>query len=117
MSFEIETLAFETGEFATICDIATAAHFSGSISFIQTALIIYKDSSTITVKGNGDVKSAATDSTSIGNWSSEIINGTGRFEGIKGAKNIKAKIILVEQGEVVWKGTGEGTMVYTLPAK
>jgi hypothetical protein len=115
--FEVENLAFENGEVATIRDIAPAAHIRGSGSFIQTAMILFKDNSTITVKRNGVVKFAAPNSTAIGNWTSEIIKGTGRFEGIKGTESSKAEFILVEQGEVIRKGTGEGTMVYTLPVK
>jgi hypothetical protein len=42
---------------------------------------------------------------------SEIIKGTGRFEGIKGTEAIKAiKWLPVEQGEAGTKRYGEGTI-------
>jgi hypothetical protein len=52
-----------------------------------------------------------------GGWKSEIIKGTGRFEGIKGTQSAKAKYLPLEKGEGGSKGYGEGTITYTLPPK
>jgi hypothetical protein len=49
--------------------------------------------------------------------SSEIIKGTGRFEGIKGTHTSKLKFFPVDKWEAGPKGIGEGTYTYTLPAK
>ena len=40
---------------------------------------------------------------------SEIIKGTGRFEGIKGTQSGKMKYLPPEKGEPGMKGYGEGT--------
>lgn len=48
---------------------------------------------------------------------SEIIKGTGRFEGIKETQAGKAKYLPVEKGEAGPKGIAEGTITYTLPPK
>ena len=50
-------------------------------------------------------------------WTSEIIKGTGRFEGSKGTHTGKAKFLPVEKGEAGPKGIGEGTYTFTLPSK
>jgi hypothetical protein len=52
-----------------------------------------------------------------GGWTSEIIEGTGRFEGIKETHAGKAKYLPVEKGKAGPKGIGEGTITYTLPPK
>ena len=50
-------------------------------------------------------------------WTSEIIKGTGRFDGIKGTQSVKTKYLPLGKGEVAPKGYGEGTITYTLPPK
>lgn len=55
-----------------------------------------------------------------GNFSQDTTREMGRhcrFEGIKGNLTSKAKDLPVEKGEAGAKGSGEGTITYTLPSK
>ena len=52
-----------------------------------------------------------------GGVTGEIIKGTGRFEGARGTRTVKAKYLPVEKDELGPKGYGEGTITYTLPSK
>ena len=115
--FVVEKLTFENGELATIGDVAPEAYIGGSGLLAQTVSMTFKDKSTITIRRNGNLNLAADHVYSIGNWTSEILYGTGRFEGIKGNETTRAEFILGEQGEVVREGEGEGTMVYIVPEK
>jgi hypothetical protein len=78
---------------------------------MQYTTIKFPDGSTIMIKTQGTMGAGA------GGWTSEIIKGTGRFEGIKGTLSAKAKYLPVEPGEAGAKGYGEGTITYTLPPK
>ena len=68
------------------------------------------------IKSQGTVGGAAVGAYTSGGWTSEIIKGTGRFEGIKGTQSAKAKYLPLEKGEFGPKGYGEGTITYTLPS-
>jgi hypothetical protein len=102
---------FENGEVATTNHVATRDLIKGSGPFMQYVTIKFADGSTIIIKSQGTLGGAA------GQWTSEIIKGTGRFEGIKGTQSAKAKYLPVEKGEAGPKGYGEGTITYTLPPK
>ena len=102
---------FENGEVATTSSVNTADGIKGSGPFIQYVTITFADGSTIIIKSHGTVGGPA------GQWTSEIIKGTGRFEGIKGTQSAKAKFLPVEKGEAGSKAFGEGTITYTLPSK
>jgi hypothetical protein len=80
---------------------------------MQYVTIKFPDGSTITIKSQGTMGAGG----ASGGWTSEIIKGTGRFEGIKGTRSGKVKYLPVEPGEAYPKGYGEGTITYTLPAK
>jgi hypothetical protein len=108
---------FENGEVATTNHVATRDLIKGSGQFMQYVTIKFPDGSTITIKSQGTLGGTATGATVSGGWSSEIIKGTGRFEGIKGTQSGKAKYLPVEKGEAGPKGYGEGTITYTLPSK
>jgi hypothetical protein len=102
---------FENGEVATTNHVATNDYINGAGPFMQYLTIKFPDGSTITIKSQGTMGAGA------GAWTSEIIKGTGRFEGIKGTQSAKAKYLPVEPGEAGPKGYGEGTITYTLPSK
>ena len=105
-------LVFENGEVATIKHHVTTADFiKGAGPFQQYQTINFEDSSTITIKSQGTVGGPAA------KWTSEIIKGTGRFEGIKGTDSAKVKYLPVEKGEAGPKAYGEGTLTFTLPSK
>ncbi len=102
---------FENGEVATINHVGTGDFIKGFGSFMQYVNIKFQDGSAIIIKSRGVFGGAA------GQWESEIIKGTGRFEGIKGTQSAKSKFLPVEKGEAGPKGYGEGTITYTLPKK
>ncbi len=104
-------LVFENGEVATANQVGTNDYVKGAGTFKQYVTIKFEDGSTIIIKSQGAIGGAA------GGWTSEIIKGTGRFEGIKGTQAAKVKFLPVEKGEVGPKGYGEGTITYTLPSK
>jgi hypothetical protein len=81
----------------------------GTIS--QYSTIKFQDGSTIITKSQG------TTGVGTSGLTTEIIKGTGRFEGIKGTGTSKAKYFPQEKGEAAPKGWGETTLTYTLPSK
>jgi hypothetical protein len=62
---------------------------------MQYATINFPDGSTIMIKSQGTMGAGG----ASGEWTSEIIKGAGRFEGIKGTQSAKAKYLSVEKGE------------------
>ena len=108
---------FENGEVATTNTVATADTIKGSGPFMNYVTIKFADGSTIIIKSQGTVGGTAPAAYTSGGWTSEIIKGTGRFEGIKGTDSAKAKYLPVEKGEAGPKGYGEGTITYTLSSK
>lgn len=102
---------FDNGEVATMSQVYTADVIKGAGPFMQYVTVKFPDEATIIWKSQGTVGSGA------GGWTSEIIKGTGRFEGIKGTQSGKAKYLPVEPGEPGTRGYGEGTITYTLPPK
>ena len=102
---------FDNGEVATTKHVSTNDLIKGAGSFMQYVTVNFPDGSTITIKSHGTVGGGT------GGWTSEILKGTGRFEGIKGTQSAKVKYLPVEPGEAGAKGYGEGTITYTLPPK
>jgi len=102
---------FENGEVATSISVGTHNYIKGKGPFMQYVTLTFQDGSTIIIKSQGTVGAPA------GQWTSEIIKGTGRFQGIKGTQAAKAKYLPVEKWEAGPKGYGEGTITYTPPPK
>lgn len=108
--------AFENGEVATYSNnVSTIDLVKGSGSFVTYTTMNFPDNSTITTKGQGTVTGGS--ASQWGQWTSEIVKGTGRFEGIKGTLSGKIKYLPTEKEEAGPKGYGEGTITYTLPTK
>jgi hypothetical protein len=103
----------ESGEVATSKSASTTDYIRGSGPFMQYVTITFADGSTIIIRTQGTMGAGG----GSGSWTSEIIKGTGRFEGIKGTQSAKAKYLPLEKGEAGRKGYGEGTITYTLPSK
>jgi hypothetical protein len=108
---------FENGEVATVNVVSTTDQIKGAGPFMQYATITFADGSTIIVKSQGTLGGTAEGVLASGGWKSEIIKGTGRYEGIKGTVTSKAKYLPVEKGEAGPKGIGEGTLTFTLSSK
>ena len=108
---------FENGEVATTNSVATRDLIKGAGASVQYTTINFADGSTIVIKSQGRGGGTATAAQKSGGLTSEIIKGTGRFEGIKGTQSTKIRFLPVEKGEGGPKGIGEGTITYTLPSK
>jgi hypothetical protein len=108
---------FENGEVATARAVVTGDFIKGSGPLTQYATLTFGDGSTIIIKSEGTAGVPAAGVPTAGGWKSEIIKGTGRFEGIKGTDSAKAKYLPVEKGEAGPKGYGEGSLTFTLPSK
>jgi len=112
-----EDIIFESGETATIKAPATSAHINGTGPFILTVNLIFADGSMITKKRQGSIRTTTEGTAALCDWTSEILNGSGRFKGIKGSQKAKATYLTVEKGEIEREMHGEGTINYTLPPK
>jgi hypothetical protein len=108
---------FENGEVATATAVVTGDFIKGSGPFTQYVTLTFGDGSTIIIRSQGTAGVPAAGAPTAGGWKSEMIKGTGRFEGIKGTDSAKAKYLPVEKGEAGPKGYGEGTMTFALPSK
>jgi hypothetical protein len=102
---------FENGEVATVNACVSGDMIKMKGPFMQYVTIKFQDNSMIIIKSEGKFGGTA------GDWKSEIIKGSGRFEGIKGTQSAKAKYFPVEKGDAGPRGYGEGTLTYTLPSK
>jgi len=108
---------FENGEVATTDTVTIGDLTKGSGSFKGYFTIKFGDGSTIMVRTQGTLGGTAAGTLGSSGSTSEIIKGTGRFEGIKGTQSAKTKYLPLEKGEAAPKGYGEGTITYTLPPK
>ena len=102
---------FENGEVAYAEAVILRDWVKTAGTIVQYSTIKFQDGSTITSKTHG------TTGVGTAGMTTEIIKGTGRFEGIKGTGASKAKYFPQEKGEAAPKGWGEGTLTYTLPSK
>jgi hypothetical protein len=101
----------ENGEVAATKIISIYDLIKGSGPYKNYITMNFEDGSTIIVKSEGTVGGQAA------SIKSEIIKGTGRFQGIKGTISAKIRFLPAEPGESRGKGIGEGTINYTLSPK
>ena len=106
----------DNGEIATIKRVSLndSTRDAGTSTIYET--IKFADGSTIMLKGQSARRRTA-GVTTASDATSEIIKGTGRFEGIKGTGRDARKFLPAEKGEAGSKQYGEGTLTYTLPPK
>ena len=74
---------------------------------------------TLTLQDGSTITNLAKDTSFPGGykWTGEIINGTGRFKGIKGTVMGAGKMLPPEKGEILGKAVGTATFNFTLPPK
>jgi len=77
----------------------------------------FLDGSTITMHRKGKIEATSQGDPSAATWTGDIVNGTGRFQGVKGTVTFSTKILPPEKGEPGGKTLSEGTLVYTVPGK
>jgi len=101
---------FASGELAWMKAINSGDGLKGAGTFDQYYTVTFQDGSTIIAhtKGRGTPASSK--------WAGEIINGTGRFQGIKGTAAAEIKFI-PPKDEFGLKALGEAAFDYTLPTK
>jgi hypothetical protein len=102
---------FENGDVATSYQVVQTEQTKGGGPVLMYTTLTFPDGSTIIIKNQGTVGGGS------GVLRSEIIKGTGRFEGSKGTYTSKIKLIPPEKEEPGPKILGEGTINYTLPSK
>jgi hypothetical protein len=102
---------FENGEIATANQVATLDQIKRSGPVLVYTTLTFSDGSIIIFKEQGTIGVTA------GGVTGEIVKGTGRFEGAKGTRTVKAKYLPMEKDELGPKGLGEGTITYTLLSK
>ncbi|MGZ3534319.1 MAG: hypothetical protein ACXU9K_03760 [Thermodesulfobacteriota bacterium] len=108
---------FENGEVAIVNQVASSEAVKGGSSILLYTTVTFPDDSTIITKGQGTFGGGVPGSPASAGFKTDIIKGTGRFEGIKGTASSKVKFIPPEKGEPGPKSVGEGTYNYTLPSK
>ena len=101
----------ENGEVAATKIISTYDLIKGSGPYKNYITMNFEDGSTVILKSEGTVGGPAAA------FKSEIIKGTGRFQGIKGTISAKIRFLPAEPGESRGKGIGEGAINYTRPSK
>ena len=104
-------LWFEDGEVAITDAVVTSDLIKSSGTYYQYGIWKFPDGSTIIIKLQGTTGVAGVSA------KSEILKGTGRFEGIKGTSSAKGKYLPPQEGDVGPMGYGEGTLTYTMPTK
>jgi hypothetical protein len=109
--------ALETGEMAWGKGVMTFDVIKGGGPFILYSTLTFQDGSTIITQTKGVSEEHSASGPPEVRSTSEIIKGTGRFEGIKGTVSGLTKSMPLEKGELGEKSLGERTMNYTLPKK
>ncbi|MEW6187565.1 MAG: hypothetical protein AB1585_17690 [Thermodesulfobacteriota bacterium] len=114
VSFSVGKTFFllEDGDIAVSNQVVTSDMIKFLGSWNQYGIWKFTDGSTITLKVQGTLEEGGKASIK-----SEIIKGTGRFEGAKGSSSSKMKYLPMEKGDIAAVGYGEGTLTYTLPKK
>ncbi len=108
---------FENGELAWHKTVYFLNHVKGAGPGEAYGTYSFPDGSTIIGHSKGVIEATPAGVPSSAKWSTEIINGTGRFRGIKGTIKVSTKLLPAEKDEPLGKALSEGTIVYTLPNK
>jgi len=103
-------VVFENGELGIGTYVSTSDFTKGAGPFMQYATITFADRSTIIRKDQGTFGGGAS------TYTSEIIKGTGRFEGIKGTSSSTGKNFPASK-EGPSRAFTDLTLTYTLPTK
>ncbi len=99
-----------SGDLAWMKAINSLDVVKGVQTYDQYFTISFQDGSTIIAHTKGSAAGTS------GKWAGEIINGMGRFQGIKGTASAEIKFVPPKDG-ISPKALGEATFNYTLPAK
>jgi len=100
---------YEDGEQGWNKTVVIFDNTKGVGTFDQYTIVTFQDGSTTISHTKGTSEG--------GQFSGEIIHGTGRFQGIKGTVTGTFKNLPPAKGEIIGKGLSEWTTTYTLPPK
>ena len=100
---------YEDGEQGWNKTVVIFDNTKGVGTFDQYTIVTFQDGSTTISHTKGTSEG--------GQFSGEIIHGTGRFQGIKGTVTGTAKNLPPVKGEIIGKALSEWTMTFTLPPK
>ena len=107
----------ENGDLAWLRATIVQDQLKGTGTLDAYGTVTFLDGSTYTAHTKGTTQATAEGVCTGSKWTGDIIQGTGRFQGIKGTISYSSKVLLPEKGEAVGKIFGEGTLVYALPGK
>jgi hypothetical protein len=108
---------FDNKEWAWVKLIHTADAIKGAGAGEMYTTFTFLDGSTITTHIKGTIEATPAGVSIASKWTGDIIQGTGRFQGIKGTHTVSAKLLPPEKGEPVGKVLGDNILTYTLPPK
>jgi len=100
---------YEDGEQGWNKTVVIFDNTKGVGTFDQYTIVTFQDGSTTISHTKGTSEG--------GQFSGEIIHGTGRFQGIKGTVTGTFKNLPPAKGETIGTGLSEWTLTYTLPPK
>lgn len=106
-----------SGELGWMKSIASVDFGGAEGTFDQYYTVTFQDGSKIICHNKGTSKAPSAGPPTTGKWAGEIVNGTGRFQGIKGTGSAQIKFLTPEKDEARGKALGEATFNYTLPSK
>jgi len=108
---------FENGEVANYHMFGNGEEVKGGLSVVYYGVISFQDGATMMLRVHGTLGTGVPGVPTTGGFKSEIVRGTGRFEGIKGTASSSAKYLPLQKWQAGVSGYGEGTIEYTLPPK
>ncbi len=108
---------FASGELAWMKAINSQDVVKGATTTDQYYTVTFQDGSTITAHTRIKSEVTSPGKGGAGKAGGEIVNGTGRFKGIKGTYAAEIKFIPREKDELGPKALGDATFNYTLPSK
>jgi hypothetical protein len=106
---------FASGELAWMKAINSFDFVKRAGTFDQYYTVTFQDGSKITCHNKGTAEPTPAGAPPSSKWAGEIINGMGRFQGIKGTAAAAIKFLPREKDELGGKALGEATFNYTLP--
>ena len=110
-------IILENGELGWTKVTAIVDQIKGTGTVDSYATYTFLDGSTFTTHHKGRLEASPRGAPSAVKFTGDIINGTGRFQGIKGTITSSTKLLPPEKGDRGSKGLDETTLVYTLPSK
>ena len=108
---------FENGDWAWQKIVQTTDGVKGNSTLESYSTFTFLDGATIMIRSKGPVEANPQGVLTAAKLNSDIIGGTGRFQGIKGTMTNVVKLLPPEKGELGQKAVSEAVLTYTLPGK